>query len=226
MGAEEQETESEEERSIPVLEEVPAGSKFISPAFAMALVRMQGSVEGAKKTKLNPHLRNKYADLSACWDACREALQTNSIFVSQTPCVAPDGHIGLITRLVYGPTGEAMASQFFLPCKDTTSAQAAGSSITYARRYALCAAVGLCPEDDDGNSASGTVGKKTDRQPVALKAVPQTVDLEKYKLRFAEAKTNEDRKALYRSLKSAEVEEAVKTATLNEWAGVIKQNGC
>ena len=33
-------------------------------------------------------------------------------------------------------------------------AQAVGSAITYARRYALSAIIGIAPEDDDGNSAA------------------------------------------------------------------------
>jgi hypothetical protein len=32
--------------------------------------------------------------------------------------------------------------------------QAEGSALTYARRYALMAMVGIAPEDDDGNAAS------------------------------------------------------------------------
>jgi hypothetical protein len=33
-------------------------------------------------------------------------------------------------------------------------AQGYGSSLTYCRRYALAAAVGVAPEDDDGNAAT------------------------------------------------------------------------
>ena len=32
--------------------------------------------------------------------------------------------------------------------------QEIGASITYFRRFALCAMLGICPEDDDGNMAS------------------------------------------------------------------------
>ena len=33
-------------------------------------------------------------------------------------------------------------------------AQAYGAACTYFRRFSLCAMVGICPEDDDGNLAS------------------------------------------------------------------------
>lgn len=50
--------------------------------------------------------------------------------------------------------GEELTGDFPLPA-DTTP-QTLGSAITYARRYALCAVLGLAPanEDDDGAAAS------------------------------------------------------------------------
>ena len=46
-------------------------------------------------------------------------------------------------------------STLTVPC-DKSTAQAVGSAITYARRYALAAICGVAPEDDDGNAASGS----------------------------------------------------------------------
>jgi hypothetical protein len=44
--------------------------------------------------------------------------------------------------------------------------QGVGSCITYARRYSLAAIVGVAPEDDDGNIASGKEHPpKTDKKP-------------------------------------------------------------
>ena len=39
-------------------------------------------------------------------------------------------------------------------------AQAHGGALTYARRYSLAAAFGVCPEDDDGNTACLNVKMK------------------------------------------------------------------
>ena len=41
-------------------------------------------------------------------------------------------------------------------------AQGYGSALTYARRYSLSAAVGVAPEDDDGNLASAAKPKTMD----------------------------------------------------------------
>jgi len=43
-------------------------------------------------------------------------------------------------------------------------AQAVGSAITYARRYALSSIVGIAPEDDDGNEASTKNGQQEKKQ--------------------------------------------------------------
>ncbi|MCA6269171.1 ERF family protein, partial [Phenylobacterium sp.] len=50
-------------------------------ALAKALSAAQGEIEGAVKGKNNPAFRSKYADLSAVWDACREALSKNGLSV-------------------------------------------------------------------------------------------------------------------------------------------------
>lgn len=123
---------------------------------AAALSKAQGQIEGARKTSANPYFKSKYADLSEVWDACRDALGANGLAVTQFP-VSGDQGIGVDTMLMHS-SGEWLSQEFFLPvslAKDGTSnAQGGGSALTYARRYALAAVVGVCPEDDDGNAAA------------------------------------------------------------------------
>ena len=38
---------------------------------AGALAKAQGKITGALKDSNNPFFKSKYADLAACWDACR-----------------------------------------------------------------------------------------------------------------------------------------------------------
>jgi len=49
--------------------------------------------------------------------------------------------------------GEWLSEVFVLPVAKH-DAQGGGSCVSYARRYALAAFVGVCPEDDDGNAAA------------------------------------------------------------------------
>jgi hypothetical protein len=118
---------------------------------ATALAKAQGQIEGARKDSTNPHFKSSYADLSSVWDACRKALTSNGLSVAQGP-VSDDGRIGVSTMLMH-TSGQWLRATFYMrPTKDDP--QGAGSALTYARRYALAAMVGVSPEDDDGNAAS------------------------------------------------------------------------
>jgi hypothetical protein len=119
---------------------------------AEALSKAQGSIKGAAKDTENPFFKSRYADLASVWDACREALTANGLSVIQTTDDGVEG-VTVITTLAHS-SGEWMRGRLTMkPVKNDP--QGIGSTITYARRYALAAMVGVAPEDDDGNSASG-----------------------------------------------------------------------
>lgn len=118
-----------------------------------ALVKAQSQIRGAVKDSLNPHFRNKYADLGSVWDACREALHKNGLAVIQLSDVDASGAPVLLTRIIH-ESGQHIEGRYPLVCKDPTDPQKLGSATTYARRYALAAAIGIIQEDDDGQAAS------------------------------------------------------------------------
>jgi hypothetical protein len=133
---------------------------------AAALVEVQSQIEGAEKNKVNPHLKNKYADLTSIWEACREALTKSGFAVVQSP-EWRDGLAGvmMVTRLLHS-SGQWLEGELFMPVAKS-DAQAYGSAVSYGRRYALAAMVGVVADDDDGNAASGT-GSSGGGQPTAL----------------------------------------------------------
>ncbi len=197
-------------------------TETFSIEFAKALVAVQGEIEGAKKGSTNPAFRSKYADLGACWDACRDALQKNNIVLLQPPTQAEHGYVGLRTVLVYGPTGETFTSFYKVPLKDPTNPQALGSAITYARRYALCSIIGICPVDDDGAAASKAVsGPKFPKEPTTNQA-SAVINASVFKGRFDALTSVVDRKSLYTEVKNSSLPEPSKTALLSEWSTVIK----
>jgi hypothetical protein len=119
-----------------------------------ALAKAQGKIITAKKDKQNPYFKSSYADLSSIWDACRSALSENGLAVVQSVQVS-EGKMELLTTLAHS-SGQWMKSQ--MPILTVKSdPQSIGSALTYYRRYALAAIVGVAAseEDDDGNSASG-----------------------------------------------------------------------
>ena len=122
---------------------------------ATALAVAQGSIQGAVKDRTNPAFKSSYADLASVWDACRAALSSNGLSVSQHPGRLEDGSATVTTILLH-KSGQHIASVCAALPRDQSPA-AVGSVVTYLRRYALAAAVGVAPEDDDGQAAHHTV---------------------------------------------------------------------
>ena len=119
---------------------------------ATALALAQGSMQGAVKDRTNPAFKSSYADLASTWDACRVALSTNGLAVSQHPGRLEDGSVTVTTMLLH-KSGQHITSVCSALPRDASPASV-GSVVTYLRRYGLAAAVGVSPEDDDGQAGS------------------------------------------------------------------------
>lgn len=120
---------------------------------AGALAKAQAKLRPAIKDSTNPHFKSKYADLGAIWEACREALTSNGLSVVQMPADSGEGRVALTTILLHA-SGEYISGTCSTRLQQD-SAQGVGSALTYLRRYALAAMVGVvADEDDDGNAAS------------------------------------------------------------------------
>ncbi len=122
-------------------------------SLAAALAKAQGEIEGATKSAENPHFKSKYADLGSVWDACRGPLTKNGLAIIQMPRYF-ENELRLVTRIMHS-TGQWMEDDGFPLLLGKQDMQGLGSATTYARRYGLMAAVGIAPEDDDGNGAVG-----------------------------------------------------------------------
>lgn len=129
---------------------------------ATALAKAQGEITGALKDSANPFFKSKYADLASCWDACREPLSKNGLAIVQSPETGADGLT--LTTLLTHSTGQWIKNTFRMLPKDDTP-QGVGSALTYARRYALTALIGIAQVDDDGNAASGRSNGKAEEPP-------------------------------------------------------------
>ena len=142
---------------------------------AGALAKAQAMLRGAVKDSTNPHFKSRYADLASCWDACREALAANGLSVVQLP-EGNGGVVEMTTRLMHSSGQWIECTGTFTPSK--SDPQGMGSCITYARRYQLCAVVGISPEDDDGNAASEPMKAqaKPERKPEPKPEPTKTLD--------------------------------------------------
>ncbi len=121
---------------------------------AAALLQVQQNLDPVHKGRKG--YGYTYADLPAVMDACLTALNEAGVVVVQAPVPTEKQAAAVMTRLIHAESGEELTSTIEVPYGDTakmSAAQVYGSAITYARRYALVAMLGITTEDDDGASA-------------------------------------------------------------------------
>lgn len=124
----------------------------IEASLTSAMAAAFAEIDAASKSANNPHFKSKYADLTSVIDAIKPALVKHGLFFTQHPKPC-DGGVQVATVLHHA-SGDSMAlGELFVPA-NRNDAQAYGSALTYARRYALVTAFGVPTEDDDGNAAS------------------------------------------------------------------------
>lgn len=124
--------------------------------------------------KNTPAYGYKYADLDTITQTIKPILHKHGIAYLQTIGGASQEQVTLTTR-VFNTKGQYIEDTAFLPIITSTknnAAQTLGMSITYMRRYALCAMLGITSDEDtDVNSAEPVKTQKADtRQASATQA--------------------------------------------------------
>jgi hypothetical protein len=137
---------------------------------AMALCLAQADIKDAKTNKKNAFIGNSYADLTAVWQACRAALTKNDLAVVQRFKDDNRGTTYLETLLIH-TSGESISSE--LPLMNVKDWHSMGSAITYARRYSLCALVGIAPDGEDDDGAAAQAGTKKAPTAGSRKSFPK-----------------------------------------------------
>lgn len=114
------------------------------------LAQVQDKMAQPTLNAVNPHFKNKYADLSELWRVVRAATKGTGLFVRNE--VVTDGEKAAVATVAnYGEQSVEMAR---VPVNLFGKPQEVGSSLTYAKRYSLAMAFGLAAdEDDDGEEA-------------------------------------------------------------------------
>lgn len=142
---------------------------------ALSLSKAQGSLKAAVKDATNPHLKSKYANIASVWESCREALTANEIAVIQRPIPVEQAEVRIETVLIHS-SGEWISGTIRIPAQQATP-QGFGSAITYARRYALMAMVGIAPDDDDdGEAAMNRNGKAQPKQSNSASLLQKAIE--------------------------------------------------
>ena len=119
---------------------------------ATALCLAQAEMGGAVKDSNNPFFKSSYADLTSVIKVIKQPFANHGLSFVQLPVTSDGGKgVGVSTMLMHN-SGQWVQSEYLLPM-DKITPQGAGSAITYARRYALQALVGIPSVDDDSEMA-------------------------------------------------------------------------
>lgn len=117
-----------------------------------ALIEAAREFAPALKNAENPHFRSKFVDLGGVNAAIDAALLKHGLIALQPTRIGDDGRT-IVETTVFHESGEFLGGEYPVTAVKQNDPQAEGSGLTYARRYALMALVGIAPEDDDAETA-------------------------------------------------------------------------
>ena len=161
-------------------------------AFAAAFVKALAAMPDVHKDRtaeIGGKFSYRYADLASIITIVRPVLAAHGLAHAQATDTLADGTVSVTTRIYH--EGGHTESFGTLTLAAGTDARQAGSAVTYARRYSLCAALGIAPDEDndgagvgqarkaDGNvapSAPAASDKRTDAQNRKIRAVISELD--------------------------------------------------
>lgn len=126
-----------------------------SPTFSkvsFALINAKKKFGVAKKSGYNTHLKSHYSTLNDVLEAVEPGLKDCDLMILQSNLETTTEKVMHIETLILHESGEWLAFQYNMPI-EKINAQAYGSTTSYGRRYALCAALGISQSDDDGEIA-------------------------------------------------------------------------
>lgn len=125
---------------------------------ALALFHIK--VGKIKKDAKNPFFKSNYASLSNILTEVQDPLNESGLVITQFP-----DEQGLVSMLIHAESGQYISSNYQMPVSKPNDPQALGSSITYARRYAISSILSLNVEDDDGNGGAKKPEPAKDARP-------------------------------------------------------------
>ncbi len=159
---------------------------------AAAMAKFQAEVKNPANTAVNPFLKNKYAPLSEVLNTVRPILGKYGLSIIQNAYTS-DTVVYVATTLLHS-SGEWIEFEPLAIQAEKGTAQAIGGAITYGRRYAISAILGISSEDDDdGNAVSAAIPAAQQARLQQQAAPPSNkITAEQRKRMFAMAKGHND----------------------------------
>jgi superoxide dismutase len=184
-----------------------------------ALSKFQGELDNASKSKQGHGY--KYADLAECINIAKAPLAATGLAVSQMLGQSESGKQTLITILTHA-SGQYMMSEFDLV--DATlmggagknPAQVLGSAITYQRRYAYTAIIGMAQQDDDAASCVQVNSNRTNSNNHNKSQLITRLDFAIRKKGYTQAEVEAHVKKSFTSMSENELNDMIQA--VNGWA--------
>jgi hypothetical protein len=150
-----------------------------------ALAKAQGEMTNAPRTKKSHY--GMYADLATVRDVTRGALAKNGLCIIQS--VVPYGQEGetAVATTLGHTSGQWIRS--CIPIKANLTPQQLAANVTYARRIALSAIVGIAADDDDD-------GEQAEQNHTSANAMKWVELVNRAEKKLQSLKTDEERKPI------------------------------
>lgn len=128
---------------------------------AGALAKAQSKMDSAGIKSNNPFYKSKYASFASIVKASRPALTENGLAVTQR--VIYEGELSVLITMLLHTSGEYICSTIKIkPTKEDP--QSFGSYLSYLKRYAYAAIVGVICEDEDDDAEEAMVPYRDQRE--------------------------------------------------------------
>ena len=118
------------------------------------LLSFQKQCPAIPKDGFNPHFKSSYMKLDTILDTIKPILSELGLVLSQKTKFYPEQNLGtIVTTITNSSDGQSIESE--IPYDISEPAQKQGGNITYMRRYALAALLGIAADEDiDGNDTN------------------------------------------------------------------------
>lgn len=145
-----------------------------------AISAAQGEFSTVEKNAKNPHYNSKFAPLDSIIEMIRPILPKHGLSVVQFTDIPENGAGVIIETIITHESGQYISGRLQMPTVKQDP-QGYGSAITYGRRYALGAALGIVSDEDvDGNQPEGKGKAQGERQkPEKSAAENQSAEISK-----------------------------------------------
>ncbi len=163
-----------------------------------AISAAQGEFRTVEKNATNPHFKSKFAPLDSIIEMIRPIMPKHGLAALQFTDIQESGIV--VETIITHESGQFISGKLFMPAVKQDP-QGYGSALTYGRRSALGAALGIVSDEDVDGNGGGNGADDKKKQPVVPPQTPpqkqSTLDLIEKRIDSFATKTAQELTAWY-----------------------------